>query len=118
MKCASESGFWIAVRERLKLVQIAKPANSTTVAVSAAATTQVLRCPAGVIMGTAEEDMVDDDSSANSTSRADWKRAGGSFSRQWRSMRSNIGGTSRPIVIRSGGSSFRVALIVSALVLP
>src|ERR1039458_5437650 len=102
VNCASESGFRTAARERSKAVQVAKPATSSTrAAISAAATCQDLRRPAGVTTGTAEEDMVDDDSSANSTSRADWKRAGGSFSRHCRTMRSNIGGTSRPIVIRS-----------------
>src|ERR1039458_3243813 len=78
VNCASESGFWFAFRERLKPIQIAKPATSSTAAtVSAAATTQVLRCPAVVTTGIDEEDMVDNESSANSTSRAEWKRAGG-----------------------------------------
>src|SRR5664279_6488497 len=74
VNCASASGFWTAVRERFKPVQAAKPAPSNTrAAIAAAATSQVLRRPAAETTGTAEEDMVDDDSRANSTSRADWK---------------------------------------------
>ena len=47
------------------------------------------------------------------TSRADWKRSAGFFSRQWRTMRSSAGETLRLVSPRSGGSSLRMALMVS-----
>jgi hypothetical protein len=47
-------------------------------------------------------------------SLADWKRCAGFFSRQWRTIRSRAGGTLRAASESSGGSSFRIALMVSA----
>ena len=54
------------------------------------------------------------DSSANARSRADWKRSSGRFSRQRRTIRSTPGATTTPDRSGSGGSSFRIAVIVSA----
>ncbi len=45
---------------------------------------------------------------------ADWKRCSGRFSRQWLTMRSSAGGRARVVSWRSGGSSLRIACIVSA----
>jgi hypothetical protein len=49
-------------------------------------------------------------------SRADWKRSSGFFSRQWRTMRSRTGLRAPLLSAISGGSSFRIAVIVSAVV--
>lgn len=46
-------------------------------------------------------------------SRADWKRSSGFFSRQCRTIRSIAGLMWRALSVRSGGSSFRIALMVS-----
>ena len=53
-------------------------------------------------------------SKAKATSCADRKRSSGFFSRQWRTMRSRAGDTLASRFGNSGGSSFRMALIVSA----
>jgi hypothetical protein len=45
---------------------------------------------------------------------AEWKRCSGFFSRQWRTMRSSAGEMSPFAAERSGGSSLRIADIVSA----
>ena len=45
---------------------------------------------------------------------AEWKRCSGFFSRQWRTMRSRPGEMFWFVTERSGGSSFRIADIVSA----
>jgi len=63
-------------------------------------------------------DASESDSRSKARSRADWNRCSGSFSRQWRTMRSRPGGIWRLVAERSGGSSFRIALIVSADVSP
>ena len=55
-------------------------------------------------------------SSAKARSFADWKRCSGCFSRQRRTMRSSPGETGVVISLSSGGSSFRIAVIVSAAV--
>ena len=47
-------------------------------------------------------------------SLADWNRLSGSFSRQCRTMWSRTGGTFRPDSESSGGSSLRIAAMVSA----
>ena len=49
-------------------------------------------------------------------SRADWKRWSRSFSRQCRTTRSSAGGMLRPDAESSGGSSLRIAAIVSLTV--
>ncbi len=49
-------------------------------------------------------------------SRADWKRRSRSFSRQCRTIRSRAGGMFLPEADSSGGSSFRIAAIVSLAV--
>ncbi len=54
--------------------------------------------------------------SANATSLAVWKRFSRSFSRQCRTMWSSAGETLRPDCVSSGGSSFRIAAIVSLAV--
>ena len=54
--------------------------------------------------------------SAKATSFADWKRFSRSFSRQCRTMWSSAGETLRPDCVSSGGSSFRIAAIVSLAV--
>ena len=46
----------------------------------------------------------------------DWNRFSRSFSRQWRTMWSRAGAMLRPEWISSGGSSFRIAAIVSLAV--
>jgi hypothetical protein len=46
-------------------------------------------------------------------SRADWNRSCGFFSRQWLTIRSRAGGRLRFVAVRSGGSSFRIAFMVS-----
>jgi hypothetical protein len=56
-------------------------------------------------------------SSAKATSRADWKRSSRRFSRQRLTMRSRTGWTAPLALVNSGGSSFRIAVIVSAHVL-
>jgi hypothetical protein len=52
----------------------------------------------------------------NARSCAEWKRASGSFSRQWWMIRSRAAGTCRFVDERSSGSSLRIADIVSAAV--
>jgi len=52
---------------------------------------------------------------ANATSRADWNRSAGFFSRQWRMILSRPGGSGTASSM-SGGSSFRTAVIVSTAV--
>ena len=52
-------------------------------------------------------------SRSKARSRADWKRSSGFFSRQWRTIRSRAGGRLRLVSLRSGGSSLRIAVIVS-----
>ena len=49
-------------------------------------------------------------------SRADWKRSPGFFSRQCRTMRCSAGDGPEPLVAISGGSSFRIAAMLSAAV--
>ena len=49
----------------------------------------------------------------NATSRADWKRSPGLFSRQCRTMASSPGGSPGWTVAGSGGSSLRIAFMVS-----
>ena len=62
-----------------------------------------------------DEDIAESDmaSNANAKSDAEWKRCSGFFSRQRCTIRSRAGGV--PGVIReiSGGSSFKMAVIVS-----
>ncbi len=53
-------------------------------------------------------------SSANATSCAEWKRCSGLFSMQRRTIRSSPGETPWFVAERSGGSSRRIADIVSA----
>jgi hypothetical protein len=48
----------------------------------------------------------------------DWNRAAGFFSRHRSTMRASAGGIGRSVVLRSGGSDFRMAVIVSAPVSP
>ena len=57
-------------------------------------------------------------SSAKARSRAEWKRSSRFFSRQRRTMRSNAGEAPLAAATISGGSSRRIALIVSTAVLP
>ena len=52
-------------------------------------------------------------SKANPRSRADWKRCSGFFSRQRCTIRSSAGGVAGAICEMPGGSSFRMAVIVS-----
>ena len=61
-------------------------------------------------------DVPENASSANATSRAVWNRSAGFFSRQWRTIRSSAGDRSVFDVDSSGGSSRRIAVIVSAAV--
>jgi hypothetical protein len=63
-------------------------------------------------------DPLDSASNANAKSRADWKRSSGFFSRQCRTTRSSAGGSGRPVVTISGGSSVRMAFIVCTAVSP
>lgn len=59
------------------------------------------------------------DMAAPSQELADWNRRLGSFSRQWRVIRSSAGDTTLSlVVVRSRGSLLRIALIVSAGVSP
>ena len=51
-------------------------------------------------------------------SRADWKRSPAFFSRQWATIRSRAGGRVRFVSLRSGGSSLRIAFIVSTAEVP
>ena len=57
-------------------------------------------------------------SRSNAMSLAEWKRDSGFFSRQCCTMRSSAGETLRLVSLNSGGSSFKIALIVSAAVSP
>ena len=50
---------------------------------------------------------------SNATSRADWKRSSGFFSRQCRTIRSSAGGSGWPPSAAGAGSSLRIAFIVS-----
>ena len=61
---------------------------------------------------------VDPDSAwrSNARSCAEWKRSSGFFSRQWRTTRSRPGATFLFVAERSGGSSRRIADMVSAAV--
>ena len=52
-------------------------------------------------------------SSANPTSRAEWNLRAGSFSRQRRMIRSSPGDSCSLSVCNSGGSSFKMAFMVS-----
>ena len=61
-------------------------------------------------------DVPDSACSANARSRADWKRSSGCFSRQWRMTGSIAAGDEAPSRVTSGGSSRRMAVIVSAAV--
>ena len=56
--------------------------------------------------------------SANARSRADWNRFSRCFSRQWSTTRSSDAGTVSRIDVTGGGSSRRIAVIVSAPVAP
>ena len=58
----------------------------------------------------------DSDSRSNARSCAEWNRSSGFFSRQWRTTRSSPGCTFLFVAERSGGSSRRIADIVSAAV--
>src|SRR6476646_995094 len=61
-------------------------------------------------------DVVDNVSSANARSVADWNRRSGFFSRQRRTIRSTPGEIESFVVSSSGGSFVRIAVIVSAAV--
>src|SRR6266545_6547429 len=54
-------------------------------------------------------------SRSKARSWAEWKRCSGFFSRQWRTIRSSPGEIFRLVSERSGGSSRRIADIVSAV---
>ena len=56
------------------------------------------------------------DSRAKARSCAEWKRCAGSFSRQRRTIRSRAGGAIPCAELSSGGSSFRIAANVAAVV--
>jgi hypothetical protein len=49
-------------------------------------------------------------------SRADWKRSPGFFSKQCCTMRCSAGDTPEPLAAISGGSSLRIAVMLSAAV--
>src|SRR5690349_9149281 len=61
---------------------------------------------------------VESEPRSKARSRADWKRSSGFFSRQWETIRSRPGGIWRPDWASSGGSSLRIAFIVSIAVSP
>src|SRR5450755_1418129 len=65
---------------------------------------------------TATDELLDSDeaSSENAKSDADWNRCSGFFSRQRCTTRSSPGGAPGTICKMPGGSSFRMAVIVSA----
>src|SRR5215469_12996522 len=73
---------------------------------------------AAAIAPLGEDDTPESASRPKATSLADWKRSSGFFSRQCRTMRSIAGETARLVSLRSGGSSFRMELMVSAGVAP
>jgi hypothetical protein len=83
----------------------------------ATAATQILLFPVAgahrAALVTAGEDCSE---SANATSLADWNRSSRPFSRQCRTMFSSASGTFRPDSDSAGGSSFRIAAIVSLAV--
>jgi hypothetical protein len=62
-----------------------------------------------------DEEVPDSASKAKPRSRADWNRSRGFFSRQRRTIRSSDGDTGRPLRVNSGGSSLRMAFMVSTL---
>ena len=67
----------------------------------------------GALLAAAGEDWSE---RLNAMSRADWNRCSRSFSRQCLTTRSSAGETFRPDSDSSGGSSRRIAAIVSAFV--
>ena len=104
------------------------PAHAQNAAASASTTTGITTSSAArsrparptrnaetAIVGVLPEDKL---SRSNAKSRADWNRIAGSFSKQWWTIRSNPGDTCRLLSLNSGGSSFRMAFIVSTLDLP
>ena len=72
---------------------------------------------AGAAASTAAPEVSLRASRAKPTSRADWKRSAGSFSRHRRTMRSSDGGSARSPA-SMGGSACRIAASVSAGVTP
>lgn len=60
-----------------------------------------------------EPEVAESDSRSKARSLADWNRASGCFSRQCRTIRSRPGWTFGFDALSSGGSSFRIAFIVS-----
>src|SRR5580704_11620062 len=105
---------------------VARPAQNAAAAANSrtgiAATNEARHRPilANRDAGTAFAELLSEDklSKSKARSRADWKRKLGSFSRQWRTIRSRPGETCRPVSVSSGGSSLRMAFMVSTLESP
>jgi len=89
-----------------------KAAASTSTAPAATAHSQPERELRSIA---ATEELPDSDkaSSANAKSDADWKRCSGFFSKQRCTTRSSAAGTLCTICDMPGGSSFKMAVIVS-----
>jgi hypothetical protein len=89
--------------------------SSSNAAIAHATHSRVRRAARGLgPTAFAEAEASDKASSANARSLAVWNRAAGLFSRQRSTMRRRAGGIARPVPPRSGGSSLRIAVIVSA----
>ncbi len=94
----------------------AAPASNATTMIPTTAATSFDRLPrSGEPRGAAvTEPESDSASSANARSEADWKRCSGFFSRQRWTTLCSPGGASGTSCETPGGSSFRMAVIVSA----
>src|SRR5690242_11013182 len=97
------------------------PPTSSAATTAAAGSSQRLRDADADAAEADVLEMLETDSRSKAMSCADWKRWAGCFSRQWRTIRSSAGEILLAAIPeregKSGGSSFRIAVIVSALVL-
>src|SRR5215471_13185748 len=111
---------WVADAVALAVEPTRRPVQKAAAPRSMAAATMAaaLRAPrdraADAAAPVDNPDVPDRDSRSNARSWADWNRRSGFFSRQWRTMRSRPGEIAWFVTERSGGSSFRIADMVSA----
>ena len=93
-------------------------ASATTARPVARRTSHRFRFPIPAARETDSADSPESASRSKAMSRADWNRSPGVFSRQWPTIRSRAGGRLRFVSDRSGGSSLRIAFMVSTAEAP
>jgi hypothetical protein len=112
---ASTSGFGAALRHHNN----AETISARQTATANQGTIRLEECPGSCLVeATTESDEAEKASNANPRSKADWKRSSGAFSRQRRMTLSTAGGIFICSAENSAGSSFKMALSVSADVAP